>query len=508
MNNEYGNYVIYAVCLAFAFVLLVAAIGLFIYPTYKAFKGKKVGFDFLKKYKYYFLSSFLSLLVSFILFDIQFYMNPENAEYISVTLLTSVDSLHYLLIFGGSILTAITLFSLILYFCYYFFFSFQEDAKLRKKVFWQMAGIFVLFIVAFLIFSEGNAPYLRYPLLNRLYIGSSGIRLVTAYTGFDWAPIPSTDAWGFEIAFYALCILFGAICAYAISDYLLRVKYGERGLLSTVFLIGLPTGIVGCRLWYVIGNWTRDGFDKDFWKIFRITDGGLAIMGASLAVIVCLIYLLVIKYINHKTPYTRINYLLLLDLVIPTILLAQGLGRWGNFFNNEVHGVAITDNISNWMWLPTVIRNNMHFSSAHRVFNQSAALALLLNNTIYPPLFYIESFINYAGFAVLEFGVCRGLRKLWVKKDGSKKWYNKTVEAITPEGCNLGYYLAWYGTTRAILEPLRDSSFNMGNDDMWSVYSAYFMIGIGLLIVILLAIWQFMRDNGKLIPRIKEEKKV
>ena len=84
----------------------------------------------------------------------------------------------------------------------------------------------------------------------------------------------------------------------------------------------------------------------------------------------------------------------------------------------------------------------MHFSSAHRVFNQSAALALLLNNTIYPPLFYIESFINYAGFAVLEFGVCRGLRKLWVKKDGSKKWYNKTVEAITPEGCNLGYYLA------------------------------------------------------------------
>ena len=74
MNNEYGNYVIYAVCLAFAFVLLVAAIGLFIYPTYKAFKGKKVGFDFLKKYKYYFLSSFLSLLVSFILFDIQFYM--------------------------------------------------------------------------------------------------------------------------------------------------------------------------------------------------------------------------------------------------------------------------------------------------------------------------------------------------------------------------------------------------------------------------------------------------
>src|SRR5574344_402652 len=502
VSSEVG----YSVCLAFAIVLLLGAVGLFYYPVYKAYKNKKIDLAFVLKNKLYFIFSFVSLLVSFILFNIQFFLNPGNTSYILTALNTNVDVFHYVLIYGGSVLLAISLYILASFFVLYFFFNDSIKEENRKKCFWSMIGMLVVSILSFWIFSEGNAPYLRYPFVNRIYFGSSGIKLVTNYTGYDWAPVPSSDVWGFEIAFYALCILFGAVCALGVASYLLKKKYGENGLLTNVFLIGFPTGIVGCRLWYVIGNWTRDGFDKDFSKVLRINDGGLAIMGASLAVVVCVAYLLIIKYVKHKEHYTKINYLLLLDIAIPTILLAQCIGRWGNFFNNEVHGQASTNNLSYWLWLPTFITNNMHFSNAHRVFSQSAALETLANSTIYPPLFFVEGLVNLSGFLIFEFLFRVVIRKFWTKKDGTRKWYNYFFEGLTSEGSNMGYYLMWYGATRAILEPLRDSNFNMGNDDMWSVYSAYYMIVIGLLIVIFFIIWQCKRDNGKWIMQVKEEK--
>ena len=502
VSSEIG----YSVCLAFAIVLLLGAIGLYYYPAYFTFKNKKIDIALLKSKKLFFILSFVCLLFSFILFDLQFYLNPFNANYIIDSLKTSVDGLHYFLIFGGSVLLAITVYVFASFVIYYFFFHNDIKPENVRKTFWMMALVFVLLILSFMMFAEGNAPYLRYPFVNRIYFGSSGIKLVTSYTGYDWAPAPTNDAFGFEIAFYALCILSGALVALDVASYLLKKLYGENGLLSTVFLIGFPTGIVGCRLWYVIGNWTRDGFDKDPMKIFRVSDGGLAIMGASLAVVVCVIYLLIIKYQQKKYPYTKINYLVLLDIAIPTIILAQAIGRWGNFFNNEVHGEAFEGNIIYWNWLPTFIKNNMHFSNAHRVFNDTAALELLHNSTIYPPLFFVEGITNIIGFLVMEFLFRVVFHNLWHQKDGSQKWYNYFFEGLTCEGSNLGYYLIWYGATRAILEPLRDSNFNMGNDNMWSVYSAYGMIGIGLLIIILLIVWQFKRDHGKWIMQVKEEK--
>jgi hypothetical protein len=49
--------------------------------------------------------------------------------------------------------------------------------------------LFLFFLSGFL--AEGNAPYLRYPFVNRIYFGSSGIKLVTSYTGYDWAQAPT-----------------------------------------------------------------------------------------------------------------------------------------------------------------------------------------------------------------------------------------------------------------------------------------------------------------------------
>src|SRR5574344_1937463 len=177
VSSEIG----YSVCLAFAIVLLLGAIGLYYYPTYLTFKNKKIDIALLKSKKLFFIFSFVCLLLSFILFDLQFYLNPFNANYIIDSLITSVDGLHYFLIFGGSVLLAITVYVFASFVIYYFFFHNDIKPENVRKTFWMMALIFVLLILSFMMFAEGNAPYLRYPFVNRIYFGSSGIKLVTSY---------------------------------------------------------------------------------------------------------------------------------------------------------------------------------------------------------------------------------------------------------------------------------------------------------------------------------------
>ncbi len=506
MSETITSNTVHSVTLAFALILLLSAIVIYFMPFKKYVNNKNFETIIFKEKKIFYISSYICLLISMILFVVQFYTNIYNTSYINDTLKTSVDVLHSFMIYGGVIVLSILLFGVVSLFIQYFYFD-KRAPKEKRKLFWFLIGGAILSAIFFVIFVEGNAPYLRYPLANRVYIGSSGIRLVTANLGYNWSPSPkSTDAWGFEIAFYAFCLLGGGIVVFLIDSYKLKIMYGERGLLTTVFLIGFPTGVVGCRLWYVIGNWERDGFNKNPAKIFAINDGGLAIMGASLAIVVCIIYLLIIKYKLKKSPYTKMNYLTVIDICVASILLAQCIGRWGNFFNNEVHGELVDQSL--WNWLPLLIKNNMHFSSSDSVGKVSSvenAIALMNNGKIYVPLFLVEGIINAIGYFVLECGIRLGFKKLSVSKDGNRKWYNYIFYFLGCEGSCLGWYFVWYGSTRAILEPLRNSNFNMGMNNQWSYYSAFGMIGIGVLIVILFAIWQYYRDHGKLILKVKED---
>ena len=128
------------------------------------------------------------------------------------------------------------------------------------------------------------------------------------------------------------------------------------------------------------------------------------------------------------------------------------------------------------------------------------------------PLFFIECLINISGYLIIEYLIINLAQKastkivLKNKSEGKKSNIFTTIFRIfTCEGSGLGYYLFWYGLTRAILEPLRDSEFNMGNDNNWSVNSSYYLMGIGLTIIIILGIWQILRDNGKLKIKIEGE---
>jgi hypothetical protein len=104
---------------------LLGAIGLFYYPSLpKAYKNKKIDLAFVLRVTNY-ISFFLlfALLVSFILFNVQFFLNPGNTSYILTALNTNVDVFHYVLIYGGSVLLAISLYILASFFVLYFFFN-------------------------------------------------------------------------------------------------------------------------------------------------------------------------------------------------------------------------------------------------------------------------------------------------------------------------------------------------------------------------------------------------
>lgn len=289
-----------------------------------------------------------------------------------------------------------------------------------------------------------------------------------AYLGLITFPLPRGIPFNASrpvIAFYALFILTGALMCLAITEHELYKKYGRHGIGESLFYVAFPAGIIGSRIWYVVGNWTRDGFDKDFWSVFRIWEGGLAIMGgATFGALAGIIYF-VVKYRKlYSLSYT-------FDVVVPTILLAQAIGRFGNFFNQEVFGAVA--NINDWWFLPYAIRQNMIIEGEFRV-----------------PLFIIESFTNLTGFFVIYFGIGKGLKK-----------YREPLDmGIT--------YFLWYGITRAIMEPLRDPRDNMGDDGQWSWIWAFIFIGLSLLALIINHVVRYILRKKKKASLVTNEGEV
>ncbi|MHB8984077.1 MAG: prolipoprotein diacylglyceryl transferase [Carboxydocellales bacterium] len=107
-----------------------------------------------------------------------------------------------------------------------------------------------------------------------------------------------------------------------------RENVDEDHLLNLI-LIAAPLAMIGARLYYVVFNW-RD-YSADPLEMLRIWHGGLAIHGA-------LITAVIIGYI-YARRYS-LNFWQLADIVAPSLILGQAIGRWGNFFNQEAYGYA------------------------------------------------------------------------------------------------------------------------------------------------------------------------
>ena len=256
--------------------------------------------------------------------------------------------------------------------------------------------------------------------------------------------IPSPDISFIELGplrihFYALFILTGIILALLLTEARLRSRGAESGIALDISLWGIPFGILGGRFFHVITH-PNDYFfaGADLLAVFRIWEGGLAIYGA-------LIFGSLGAYIGARQA--GIRFLSYLDAVAPGVLLAQAVGRWGNYFNNELFG------------LPTDLPWGLEISSSNPAYP-----AGLPDWVLFHPTFLYESIWSLAGVALL----------LAVDKKFNLRW-----------GKMIGLYLVYYSIGRIWVEAIRidPSEILLGlRINIWSAIAGI-LVGLAILII-------------------------
>ena len=134
---------------------------------------------------------------------------------------------------------------------------------------------------------------------------------------------------GIDVMWYGVLIGIGFILAIMISYHRAPMLGIDPEFILTLTIWIIPGALIGARSYYVIFNW--QSYAGDIGKILDVRSGGLAIHGG-------LILCFIIGYFLCK--YYKEHFLDVADLVAPVIALAQSIGRWGNFFNEEAHGYA------------------------------------------------------------------------------------------------------------------------------------------------------------------------
>ncbi len=243
-----------------------------------------------------------------------------------------------------------------------------------------------------------------------------------------------------EVRWYGVFITLGIICAFIVAY--LHTK--DDGLvpddLLDIGLVSVIAGIVGARLYYVITSASsgRDTYNS-FLDVIAVWNGGLAIYGGVIGG--CLAVYLMCRY-------KKINWQKLLDAIVPGVMIAQVIGRWGNFINGEAHGGIVMEG-SPLYFLRMGLYEGGTFACYH-------------------PTFFYESLWNLIGFVLIQ---------VFYKK---KKF----------DGQILLEYVTWYGFGRMFIEGLRTDSLYLGHTGIrvsQLVGFLCFLIGGGLLVAGLIA---------------------
>lgn len=150
-------------------------------------------------------------------------------------------------------------------------------------------------------------------------------------------PSPPQGVWHLgpiPIRAYALCIITGILVALWIGVRRYTARGGDADVVWDAAIVAIPAGIIGGRLYHVITDYDKYfGEGKNPWQAFNITAGGLGIWGA-----VALGTLAVWALMRYR----NVPFAPLADALAPGVVLAQGIGRLGNWFNQELYG-AETD---------------------------------------------------------------------------------------------------------------------------------------------------------------------
>ncbi|EPN3655364.1 prolipoprotein diacylglyceryl transferase [Enterococcus hirae] len=248
---------------------------------------------------------------------------------------------------------------------------------------------------------------------------------------------------GIPIYWYALIIVSGIIIAMWLSSRE-AVRVGLKSEDVTDFMLwGLPLSIIGARLYYILFDLPQ--YIADPIQISNIRSGGLAIYGGLIAGAITLYFF---------TKYHFISMWTFLDIAAPSVLLAQAIGRWGNFMNHEAYGPVTMRIFLENLHIPRFIIDNMYIEGFYR-----------------QPTFLYESVWSLIGFILLLF-----LR--------NKKHLLKKGEVLL-------VYVMWYSFGRFFIEGLRtDSLYFLGVIRISQLLSAFLFVG-----TIILFIWRRKKGN-------------
>lgn len=271
------------------------------------------------------------------------------------------------------------------------------------------------------------------------------------------ASIPSPSNGTFELGpltlhMYGVMLLLGIAACIWLTGRRWVAWGGDWDLIFRVALWGVIAGIVGARIYHDITSWNQDpAIHRHWWGFAAVWDGGLGIWGAIPAGV------LVGAWIVHRSGNSA---RLMMDAVAPGLLLAQAIGRWGNYWNQELYGRPTS--------LPWAVRiDKVHQNGILARYQSKGEFGY------YQPTFLYECIWNLLGVGLLL-------------------WLDRRFAIRRP--ALFALYVVWYTTFRTFEEVLR---VDPSNYFLHMRINFWVSIGVWILASAFFVWWQFVREPSK-----------
>ena len=239
---------------------------------------------------------------------------------------------------------------------------------------------------------------------------------------------------GLQVRWYGILIACGIALGYMIAQNE-AVKRGFHQEFFTDLLIwAVPIAIICARIYYVGMSWDSYAGHPEKW--IQVWKGGIAIHGA-------LIGSFLTAYIF--TRKRKVSFLKLTDVAVPSILLGQIIGRWGNFMNQEAYGGPVSRSFLENLYLPNWLIEQMY-----------------IEGTYVHPTFLYESLWNIVAFIILLF---------------ARKWNWRRGEMFF-------FYLIWYSFGRFFIEGMRTDSLYLIGELRSAQVVSIIAIAIGIIAIV------------------------
>ncbi|HHO5895391.1 TPA: prolipoprotein diacylglyceryl transferase [Staphylococcus aureus] len=250
-----------------------------------------------------------------------------------------------------------------------------------------------------------------------------------------------------SVRWYGIIIAVGILLGYFVAQRAL-VKAGlHKDTLVDIIFYSALFGFIAARIYFVIFQWPY--YAENPSEIIKIWHGGIAIHGGLIGGFIAGVIVCKVKNLN---PF-QIG-----DIVAPSIILAQGIGRWGNFMNHEAHGGSVSRAFLEQLHLPNFIIENMY-----------------INGQYYHPTFLYESIWDVAGFIILV-----------------------NIRKHLKLGETLFLYLTWYSIGRFFIEGLRTDSLMLTSN----IRVAQLVSILLILISISLIVYRRIKYNPPLYSKV------